>query len=899
MIGQTLGHYRIEAKLGKGGMGVVYRARDTRLERPVAIKVLAAEAVASPERKKRFVQEARAASALNHPNIVHIYDIDQIDGVDFIAMEYVPGHTLADRMSGRALPLVETLKYAVQIADALARAHAAGIVHRDLKPANVMVGEDGRVKLLDFGLAKLVEPDVEYPAAAQTQTEQAEAPRTEEGIIVGTAAYMSPEQAEGKKVDARSDIFSFGAVLYEMITGRRAFQGPTKISILAEILHKEPPPASEISAAVPPELEKLITRCLRKDAERRIQHIGDVKLALEDLREESDDKTRSRRVSRRRLGPLTLAVVALVAVTAGVTWWLTRPNGSVRPPVLTQLTFDSGLTTDPALSPDGKLVAFASDRSGAGNLDIWMQQIATGEARRLTQDPADESEPAFSPDGSRIAFRSEKEGGGIYVMSTIGGEPRLIAREGRRPRFSPDGKQIAYWVGWFGQGQVFVASSAGGTPARLQPDFFQAFFPIWSPDGQHILFLGSRTDSWDQIDWWVAPREGSPPHQTGALRILNEHGIAKAWPKMVAPANWLGDQVFFSASSGNNTNLWRLTVSPRTRQAVGVPQRLTFGTSQEDKPAVVQGGQLVFASLTSHLNIWSLAIDANRAKVTGELQKLTHAAFDGHTSLSSDGRRLVFASNRSGNRDVWLKDLVTGQESALTATPVEEEQPDTTMDGTRVSYLAIEDQKLNIYTVSVGPGGAPGVPDKVCEDCGRPWDWSPDGKRLLFVPRPEPNMGLSLLDVVTRQRTTLLQHPKYSLARARFSPDGRWISFMVFDIPTQNRIAIVPSDAPSGEDRWIWITDDATFHDKARWSPDGNLLYYVYDHDGFRCIRAQRLNPATKRPVGSPLDVYHSHGARRSLMNAGIPFMEISLSRDRMVFNLEERTGNIWMGDLR
>src|SRR5688572_10876857 len=253
MIGQTLGHYRNESKLGEGGMGVVYRAFDTHLDRAVAIKVLRPDATASPDRKRRFVQEAKSASALNHPGIVHIYDIDSVnlpDGpTDFIAMEFVPGKTLDQYIGKSGLSLNEALKYGIQIADALARAHAAGIVHRDLKPANIIVADDGRVKLLDFGLAKLTEAIDGDPEGA-TATAAQKNPQTEEGAILGTVAYMSPEQAEGRKVDLRSDIFSFGSVLYEMVTGRRAFEGTNKISTLGAILHTEPTAASEISAGV-------------------------------------------------------------------------------------------------------------------------------------------------------------------------------------------------------------------------------------------------------------------------------------------------------------------------------------------------------------------------------------------------------------------------------------------------------------------------------------------------------------------------------------------------------------------------------------------------------------------------------------------------------------------------
>jgi serine/threonine protein kinase len=290
LIGQSLGHYRIEAKLGEGGTGLVYRAFDTHLDRPVAIKILRADVTTNPERKRRFVQEAKAASALNHPNIIHIYDISSSGDTDFIAMEFVAGKTLHQLIGKNGLPLRETLKYSIQIADALACAHSAGIVHRDLKPANIIVGEDGRVKLLDFGLAKLTDRTVDAAGDSEADTATMiarEDVQTEEGVIVGTVAYMSPEQAEGKKVDARSDIFSLGSVLYEMVTGRRPFEGANKISTLSAILHEEPPPLAEVASDLPAELGKIIWRCLRKNPERRAQHAGDIKLALEELTEDS------------------------------------------------------------------------------------------------------------------------------------------------------------------------------------------------------------------------------------------------------------------------------------------------------------------------------------------------------------------------------------------------------------------------------------------------------------------------------------------------------------------------------------------------------------------------------------------------------------------------------------
>ncbi len=312
MIGQTLGHYRIEEKLGEGGMGVVYRARDTHLDRPVAIKVLPAETVANPERKRRFVQEAKSASALNHPNIIHIYDIDADQGVDYIAMEYVAGETL-DRLIGpEGIPVDAALQHAIQIADALAKAHAAGIVHRDLKPANIMVTGDGHVKVLDFGLAKLFERE-QAADSASTRT----SPMTEEGAIIGTAAYMSPEQAQGLKVDARSDIFAFGAVLYEMLTGRRAFQGQTKLAILTAVLHQEPRPLE----GAPAELENMLACCLRKDPARRIGHMDEVKRALEDLKEKPASSRVVAPAPRRPRARWAAVAAAAALVVAATAWW--------------------------------------------------------------------------------------------------------------------------------------------------------------------------------------------------------------------------------------------------------------------------------------------------------------------------------------------------------------------------------------------------------------------------------------------------------------------------------------------------------------------------------------------------------------------------------------------------
>jgi eukaryotic-like serine/threonine-protein kinase len=376
LIGQTIRHYRIVEKIGEGGMGEVYLAEDASLRRKVALKFLPAALSGDPERLARFEREARLLAALNHPNITSIYDIDKREGSDFIVMEYVAGKTLNDIIPRKGLKPGAALKYAVQIADAVSKAHQAGIIHRDLKPGNVMVDRDGHIKVLDFGLAKLteVEPLQEDAATGTAAT-------TEEGTIMGTVAYMSPEQAEGRKVDARSDIFSFGSVLYEMVTGRKAFEGPSKISTLSAILHQEPKLPSAISPAIPSELEKLISRCLRKDPDRRIHSMVDVKLALEDLRDALESgavfETRSPPVLFRRKFVFQAAgVAAALLILAGVAYWrFNAGREGIQPPNLRRLTWDADFTTDPALSPDGKLLVYASNRGNKSNLDLWVQQI--------------------------------------------------------------------------------------------------------------------------------------------------------------------------------------------------------------------------------------------------------------------------------------------------------------------------------------------------------------------------------------------------------------------------------------------------------------------------------------------------------------------------------------------
>ncbi|MEJ2188711.1 MAG: protein kinase, partial [Acidobacteriota bacterium] len=416
MIGKTIGRYRVVEKLGQGGMGIVYKARDTVLERFVALKVLPPGKGLDPERRQRFLNEAKAASALNHPGIVAVHDVLTVDGQDLLVMELVEGETLEQILTRKRLPLSEALEISIGIAEALSRAHAAGIVHRDLKPSNVMVCGDG-VKVLDFGLAKLVESpfaDPEAPTIAPDETAL-----TMERTTVGTVGWMSPEQASGETVDARSDVFAFGILMYEMLTGHHPYRRTTATETLAAIREEEPERPTSLVPALPPEVDRASLRCLRKQAARRWQSLSDLGAVLEDLKEDTESGRKvvgGAQRSKRRLSPPAIsAVVVVVAAAAVVGVYLLRRGPAVTPLLeLHRLTYDAGPSLQPSISADGNFVAYASDRNGNGDFDIWVRHINQPGPTRLTDNPANDWAPRFSPDGSRIVFRSERDGGGTF-----------------------------------------------------------------------------------------------------------------------------------------------------------------------------------------------------------------------------------------------------------------------------------------------------------------------------------------------------------------------------------------------------------------------------------------------------------------------------------------------------
>ncbi len=896
MLKRTISHYEIVEKLGEGGMGVVYKAKDTRLERMAALKVLPPEETADPDRKRRFAQEAKAASALNHPNIITIYDIDVDDGLDFIAMEYLAGRTLDALTPSQGMRPAEVLRIATQIAAALSAAHAAGIIHRDLKPSNIMVSDSGLVKVLDFGLAKLTEkPPIEQEAATQTLA----APPTEEGKILGTIAYLSPEQAQGLKLDPRSDIFSFGTVLYEMLTGRRAFRGETKISTIAAILNREPEPLAE---ATPRELDRIVHRCLRKDPARRFQTMADLKVALEELKDESDTgllTTDSVAIAAKRRWPLVLALVVVAGLALAGAWW--QWGGRSAPTSITrnlrQLTHDEGDTGYPGLSPDAKLVAYQSDRAGPGRYDIWVQQTSGGSAIRLTQGPGSHRHPVFSGDGSKIYFDSTGPPPGIYEMSALGGQPRLIAGDAVLPVVSPDGRNIAY-IG--PAGALFIMPTAGGEPRPIATGFTtRASRPIWSPDNRQVVFYGFKTGEPKTIEWWWAPVSGGAPQQTGWAHWggANRYsGFASAWLPGNAIVSWLSrdgnTQIYRTHNSGNFT----------AHSPVGELEQLTVGGSINAYPSLA-AGKMAFQSGTTRSAIWSLPADTNQGRVTGVIEKLTaDSANYGQVSLTPDGKILTFSSDRTGGRDeVSLRYMVSGQERAIASDVPEEYKTNPLIDasGTDVVYTMFNrPDSFDAYVVS----SQGGTKRKICDHCGPTESLSPEGGQFLTSLGDSSRRMIYLVDVASGKSTTVLEHSQYPLIRPRFSPDGKWIAFLAAHSTTLRDVMLAPFRGATAvpEQDWIAITTVPGNIEQAFWSPDGGLLYYLINADGSYSLMARHLD-RTFHPANPPFRVFEFTSRLHPQQGGGGPTGArdaLTAVPGRFVGAMPEQSFNVWMMDL-
>jgi serine/threonine protein kinase len=705
MIGRVLDRYRIESKLGEGGMGVVYKARDTQLDRAVAIKILPHDKFADPIRKQRFVQEARAASALNHPGIVTIHDVRSDAGIDFIVMEHVEGKTLDLMIPAKGLRPAEALRYGVEKADALAKAHEAGIIHRDLKPSNVMITGEGRVKILDFGLAKLLDTEASIAATKVIS------PLTEVGMVVGSVAYMSPEQAEGRNVDTRSDIFSLGAVLYEMVTGRKPFAGDTPVRILTNVVHEDPVPASKVVASVSPDVEKIIVRCLRKDPARRYQTMADLKVALEDVEEESAAHAQVRGAPWRRW--MWPAIAAVVLITAGALAW----RGSRVPPIVdplraVPLTTLAGVERSPTFSPDGDRVAFSWNGSKQDNADIYVQQINSGAPLRLTTAPEPDYSPAWSPDGRWVAFlRGQPELGKteLRLIAPLGGPERRLAEV--RPQtglsadvsaaWSPDSTSVIVSdsVRDGEPNALFVVALDSGEKRQLThppPHIAGDSQAAVSPDGRWLVFR--RT---------IAPFIGELyrlPLAKGLIAAGEPSRLTATALDANNPA-WMPDsrEILFSAKQ----SLWRLAIA-----GAGTPARLPFvgedgRTPVVSRPAAGGAARLAYARSYSDANIWRVDTTApGEAASSPPVVAISSTRAEWAPQFSPDGRRVAFASNRSGELEIWLADPDGANAVQLTAMGAFPGFPRWSADGELIAFHSNPEGEPDVFVVPAA-GGKP------------------------------------------------------------------------------------------------------------------------------------------------------------------------------------------------
>lgn len=754
--GQMLGRYRVEAKLGQGGMGTVYRAHDSQLQRPVALKVLPPEYAADPNRRERLQREARAASALNHPNIIGIYEIGSDAGVDFIAMELVEGRSLAELIPAKGMAVKEALAYAVQMAGALGKAHAAGIVHRDLKPANAMVTRDGLVKLLDFGLARRTHvPD------RQTST------LTQEGSIAGTPAYMSPEQAEGKGADARSDVFSFGVLLYEMLSGRRAFAGDSTVAILSAVLREEPPPLR----GVPEELAAVVSRCLRKDPARRFQHMDDVKLFLEEVPVAAPVVSAPRR--SRRLAYVGAGVALAVAGFAA--WRSYAPaRGEMR--VLT-LTSYAGVESAPSFSPDGRQVAFHWNGEDQKNFDIYVKVVgSTAAPLRVTTDAAADVVPAWSPDGRQIAFIRNNEGSlRVYLVSPLGGDERNLAD---LPYTSTAmGGQMA--MSWSADGKWLALSErpAQGnwgisllSIERLEKRAVTSnatgidFSPAFSSDSRSLAYVSCPARTAMNCHVYLQELDDDfQPH--GRPRQLTHENV------YIGGLSWAPDgrSLLYTAASCFNgpTPLWRVAVSGGK-----APERVELPGPDVQGVAVARAAnRLAYGVHTSGSDIWSYRAGAPPRRI------IASTGTNYYHSLSEDGGRIAFATSRTGCMEVWISK----------------------QDGS----------------------GAARLPCEVGHSQGSP-RWSPDGRWIAFDSLGEDGrIDVYVVDAAGGQPRRLTP-PSTDESVPSWSRDGRWVYFRS-NRTGRNEIWKAPFEG--GEALQVTFQGGYT----ARESWDGTTLYYVKD----------------------------------------------------------------------
>ncbi len=727
MIGQTVSHYRILEKLGAGGMGIVYKAEDVRLGRTVALKFLPAELTRDATARERFILEAKAASALDHPNIYTIHEIDETpDGRTFICMAYYDGESLKEKLHGEPLALDTAVSIAAQLADGLAKAHDEGLVHRDIKPENIMVTNDGVAKIVDFGIVKLL---------GGTQI-------TSDKTTIGTVAYMSPVQVRGDNVDARSDIFSLGTVLYEMLTGQPPFRGDHPASILYSITTEQSEPPSRINPQVSPEMDRIVATALAKNPAARYptaaRLAADLRGTVEPGAAGAARSADRRRVAFRFLWPAVFVALGLMVVRSirERTYDPSSQSGSIRAVSVrstSQLTFSESLEEWPAWSPDGTRLTYTAEVDGFKKL--FVRSLETSDPEQLTHGPRDDIQPVWSPDGKSIAFvRSNLpngrlapsdvlgfffEGGDIHVLDPSDGSTAKVIDEAFNPAFSPDGSTIAFDATWAGPRRIWMTDQRGRNPRQLTTDASEAVAhvsPTWSPDGARIAF---RRVEKTRADIEMINIDGQ-----SATRLTND-GFNDIDPEWSVP----GSRVFFSSNRGGGLNIWSVPVE---NGRAGTPEQVTTGAGNDVQSAVSpDGNRLAFSVLGLNSDLWRLPMNPTTGRPAGAPEALiTTTREDSRGAWSPDGTLLAFNSDRLGDMNIWILSLGDGSERQVTKGAGGDFQGNWSPDGREIVFFSSRAGNLDLWKVELAGGTLRQLTDHSGLDVN-PF-FSPDGGSIAF-----------------------------------------------------------------------------------------------------------------------------------------------------------------------